>query len=127
MDSDLKKENEVLKELVIFLAKCYQDNYDKFASTHIVAHILTHPKIDEKTREILDSVFMNFSTVQGSQYRILVERISQLKSTKNFKVTDFESVFPELKEYAQTLHSDRKEKCAEDLEDFDKTWIKTKQ
>lgn len=123
--SNLKKENEALKELVIFLAKCYQDNYDKLASTHIVAHILTHPKLDEKTREVLDAVFMNYSTVQGSQYRLLVERLSQLKSTKIFKISDFESAFPELKEFAQTLHSDRKEKCEEDLKEFDKTWIKT--
>lgn len=99
----LEKQNETLKSLVVFLAGCYQKNYESFAASH---NYSTHIKalVPERTYKFIFTVFSNFSTVQGSDNRDLVKELSALKlSTSSLKSSQIREIFGYSKEEGRAL------------------------
>lgn len=72
-----EEENKVLKTLVIFLAGCYQKNFDNFAASQNYSSEVKQAVGDEIYEQIFQ-IFSHFVTVQGSSFRDLVEELSTL-------------------------------------------------
>jgi len=82
----VEEQNKLLKNLVIFLAGCYQENYDTFAcpknySTNI------RQNVKPKTYQIIINIFNNFSMVQGTSMRDIIERIAHLNTSNPGEIT----------------------------------------
>lgn len=77
----LEEQNKILKTLVIFLAGCYQKNFDNFASSQNYSSEVKEV-VGEEIYEQIFNIFTNFSTVQGSSMRDLVEELASLPVPK---------------------------------------------
>ena len=77
----LKEENEALKEMVIFLAGCYQTNFDHFCCSRNLSQEVKDA-VKPETYKIMQVLMFNFSTVQGSDARSLVEELANLPRDK---------------------------------------------
>lgn len=79
---------EKLKIMVLFLANCYQKNFDRFASSQCYSQDIKDA-VKPETFENIWRVFSNFSTVQGSSMRELVETLAFMHQKDHGGVKDF--------------------------------------
>lgn len=82
---DDKKQIEVLKILVISLARAYQKNYDDFAASSNYSYEIKNA-VKEETYDNIMKVFYHFATIQGRSYRDLIAELSTLNLPNQFPV-----------------------------------------
>ena len=117
---------ELLKSLVIFLAKCYQSNYFVFGDASNVS-IEVKEKVPSFIYDNLMKNVMNFSTIQGSENRKIFERIAELDNPnlKHISNKDIDKIFNVLKDdnlakriYNNKFSEEAKQKKIKDIKNM---------
>jgi hypothetical protein len=88
---ETEKKVQILKDMVIFLAKVYQKNFDLYSLGHSLE---VKNSMSKEGFETLSQVFQHFSTVQGTSLRELVREIAELElSSSSAKVDEMREIF----------------------------------